>query len=146
MFAIPEVCIGCLSTQNLASSTSIPEMPFRICKDCANERKRIGDKIEIRPGIKRSNKYHPLTTNITSIYQGDIPLDSAHPGGLIAIGTTLDPSLTKADTLIGNLAGHVSKLPEVQNQCDIEVHLLTKVLGADEDIQVSPLKIGEAML
>jgi translation initiation factor 2 subunit 3 len=107
---------------------------------------QIGDKLEIRPGIKRNNKYEPLKTNVTSIYQGTIPLDSAHPGGLIAIGTTLDPSLTKADSLIGNLAGHVDDLPDIQNQCQIQVHLLDKVLGADEDIEVTPLKIGEAML
>ncbi|MBN2156409.1 MAG: translation initiation factor IF-2 subunit gamma [Candidatus Lokiarchaeota archaeon] len=107
---------------------------------------QIGDKIEIRPGIKRSNKFEPLKTNVTSIYQGDIPLDSAHPGGLIAIGTTLDPSLTKADNLIGNLAGIIDNLPDVQNQCEIEVHLLDKVLGAEEEIEVTPLKIGEPML
>jgi len=107
---------------------------------------QIGDKLEIRPGIKRQNKYEPLKTKVTSIYQGNIPLESAHPGGLIAIGTNLDPSLTKADNLIGNLAGLVENLPAIQNQCQIQVHLLEKVLGADEDIEVIPLKIGEAML
>ena len=106
----------------------------------------IGDKLEIRPGIRRDNKFEPLKTKITSIFQGTIPLKSAHPGGLIAIGTTLDPSLTKADSLIGNLAGLVNKLPEVQYQCDIEVHLLDKVLGAEEEIEVGPLRIGEPML
>ncbi len=106
----------------------------------------IGDKIEIRPGLKRSNRYEPITAKVTSIYQGDIPLESAHPGGLIAIGTTLDPSLTKADNLIGNLAGRVNELPSIQNQCNIEVHLLNKVLGAEEDIEVAPLKIGEPLL
>ncbi len=107
---------------------------------------QIGDKLEIRPGIKRQNKYEPLKTKVTSIYQGTLALDSAHPGGLIAIGTNLDPSLTKADNLIGNLAGHVDNLPEIQNNCEIQVHLLDRVLGADEDIQVTPLKIGEPML
>lgn len=107
---------------------------------------QIGDKLEIRPGIKRDNKYEPIRTRISSIYQGTISLESAHPGGLIAIGTTLDPSLTKADSLIGNLAGHVNKLPEVQHQCQIQVHLLNKVLGAEDEIEVTPLKIGEPML
>ncbi len=107
---------------------------------------QIGDQLEIRPGIKRQSKYEPLKTNVVSIYQGTIPLELAHPGGLIAIGTTLDPSLTKADNLIGNLAGHAKELPDVQNQCQIQVHLLEKVLGAEEDIEVIPLKIGEPML
>ncbi len=107
---------------------------------------KIGDKIEIKPGIKKENKYIPLITKVKSLYQSKTPLEVAKPGGLIAVGTELDPSLTKADNLIGNLAGHEEKLPEVQNECDIRITLLKTVLGAEEEIPITPLKVGETLL
>ena len=55
-----------------------------------------------------------------------------------------DPALTKADNLIGNLAG--TDLPRVQNECDIKITLLKKVLGAEEEIPITPLIPGEPLL
>ncbi|MHA1821063.1 MAG: translation initiation factor IF-2 subunit gamma [Promethearchaeota archaeon] len=107
---------------------------------------KLGDKIEILPGIKREGKYTPLKTEVRSLYQGKSPLKVAKPGGLIAIGTSLDPSLTKADNLIGNIAGLEGHLPEVQYNVNIKITLLEKVLGAEEEIEIVPLKIGEPLL
>ncbi len=36
-------------------------------------------------------------------------------GGLIAVGTKMDPSFTKADGLVGQIVGKVGKLPESVN-------------------------------
>ncbi|MBD3350597.1 MAG: translation initiation factor IF-2 subunit gamma, partial [Candidatus Lokiarchaeota archaeon] len=107
---------------------------------------KVGDEIEIRPGIKKSNKYIPLVTEVMSLFQSRTALDVAKPGGLIAVGTRLDPSLTKADNLVGNLAGTVDSLPKVQEECKIQITLLDKVLGAEEEIPVVPLKRGEPLL
>ena len=104
---------------------------------------KIGQNIEIRPGINKGGKYLPLITKVMSLYQGKIPLEEAKPGGLIAIGTLLDPSLTKADNLIGNFAGAEGEIPKAQNECKIRITLLDTVLGAEEEIPVLPLKIGE---
>ncbi|EET90446.1 MAG: translation initiation factor IF-2 subunit gamma [Candidatus Micrarchaeales archaeon] len=78
---------------------------------------RKGDKIEIRPGINMSHSskketYKPIVTVITGISSGTSELDEAVPGGLIGISTELDPSYTKADGLVGNVAGHIGGLPE----------------------------------
>jgi Translation initiation factor 2, gamma subunit (eIF-2gamma; GTPase) len=77
-----------------------------------------GDKAEIRPGInvakdKKGNaNYKPLIVTIESISTGEEKLDKAIAGGLIAIGTDMDPAMTKADGLVGQIIGHVGKLPE----------------------------------
>lgn len=107
---------------------------------------KIGDEIEIRPGIRKDGKYIGLITEVKSLYQSKTPLKVAKPGGLIAIGTDLDPSLTKADNLVGNLGGHEGELPDVQHECDIRVTLLETVLGAEEEIEITPLKKGEPLL
>ena len=107
----------------------------------------LGDKIEVHPGFKNKNgKYVPIITTVKSIYEGRHALKWAKPGGLIAIGTELDPSYTRSDQLIGNVAGTPDSLPDVLHKCVIEVHLLKKVLGADEDIEVTPIRKGELLM
>jgi len=63
---------------------------------------RVGQDIEIRPGLiinERNGKYRciPLITKVESLYSEKNSIDIAVPGGLIAVGTTLDPTLTKGD-------------------------------------------------
>src|SRR3989344_2899176 len=66
---------------------------------------KINDAIEIRPGFKieKENKiiYQPITTKIISLRTGDDTIDSAVPGGSIAVLTELDPSIVKSDSLTG---------------------------------------------
>jgi len=80
-----------------------------------------GDKIEIRPGInisrdKKKEEYKPIITTIRSISTSMGEIEEALPGGLIALGTGIDPSFTKADNLVGNVVGLVSKLPPQTNE------------------------------
>ncbi|MHA1746374.1 MAG: translation initiation factor IF-2 subunit gamma, partial [Promethearchaeota archaeon] len=108
----------------------------------------IGDEVEVRPGIKNleTGKYQPVITTIKSIFEGNHSLDSARPGGLIALGTELDPSSTRTDQLIGNVVGTPGTLPDVKMVASIEAHLLEKVLGAEEEMDVSPIKLKEALM
>lgn len=48
----------------------------------------------------------PIITKITSLEAEKNKLLYAVPGGLIGVGTTMDPSLTKADELVGNVIGY----------------------------------------
>ncbi len=108
----------------------------------------VGDEIEIRPGFRsKEGKYSSIITTVESIFEGNHSLDSARPGGLIALGTKLDPSITRSDQLIGNVVGTPGTLPEVQNTVEIEAHLLEKVLGADEDdLIVTPIVKNELIM
>jgi len=60
--------------------------------------------------------------------------------------TELDPAIVKSDRLTGNVVGARGKLPPVWNQIVLEVHLLERVVGSKEEIEVEPIKIGEPLM
>ena len=69
---------------------------------------RMGQEIEVRPGIvtKDANgaiKCIPIFSRIVSLFAETNPLQFAAPGGLIGVGTTVDPTLTRADRLVGQV-------------------------------------------
>jgi translation initiation factor 2 subunit 3 len=53
----------------------------------------------------------------------------AVPGGLIAVGTNVDPFITKADKLVGNVIGHPDKLPDVFRELEAKITLMTRLAG-----------------
>jgi len=111
---------------------------------------RVGDEIEIKPGLKikkgTQEVYEPITTEVTSIRFGEREFNEAKPGGLVAIGTKLDPALTKNDKLVGNVLGKAGSIPDPVNHARIEYGLLERVLGTKELVKVEPLKVGENLL
>ena len=109
-------------------------------------RLRVGEEIEIRPGVVSGVKHHPLTTEVTSIKVEQEEIEEAHPGGLIAVGTKLDPSLTKADGLVGNVVGKPGQLPPVVTDLELEVSLFERVVGLKEEIPVTPIRLKEPLM
>ncbi|NPA23773.1 MAG: translation initiation factor IF-2 subunit gamma [Crenarchaeota archaeon] len=85
---------------------------------------KIGDEIEIRPGLKLGAKLVPLRTWITSVSIGPEFVDYARPGALVGIGTKLDPALTKADSLVGSVVGLPGQLPPVWTEVELEYELI----------------------
>ncbi|MCE4620308.1 MAG: translation initiation factor IF-2 subunit gamma [Desulfurococcales archaeon] len=112
---------------------------------------RVGDEIEILPGLpirKPGGKieYEPLYSEITSLKFGKLSVTEAKPGGLVAIGTKLDPSLTKADNLVGNAVGKPGQLPPVLDTIRVEYKLLDRVVGLKEEVRVEPIRRGEMLM
>ncbi|RLG22795.1 translation initiation factor IF-2 subunit gamma [Methanosarcinales archaeon] len=111
---------------------------------------RVGQEIEIRPGIKieaeGTTKWKPLKTTITSIMAGNESLEEATPGGLIALGTLLDPYLTKGDSLAGQIAGEIDTLPPVWDEFDMELTLLERVVGTADEFEVEPISTREPLM
>lgn len=109
----------------------------------------IGDEIEIRPGVpvKKNGKYEfiSLQTEVKSLMAGDVPVEKATCGGLLGIGTYLDPSLTKSDRLVGSLVGYPNHLPDVVNNITLHYTLFKEVVGTREQIKISPLQKGELL-
>ncbi|MDD5163525.1 MAG: translation initiation factor IF-2 subunit gamma [Candidatus ainarchaeum sp.] len=68
---------------------------------------KIGDKIEITPGI--DGKLMQTTVKSLSCAAGK--LTDAKPGGLIGIGTMLDPSLTQNDRMRGQVIARPDLMP-----------------------------------
>ncbi|WP_048149749.1 translation initiation factor IF-2 subunit gamma [Palaeococcus ferrophilus] len=110
----------------------------------------LGEEIEIRPGIPYEDhgriKYEPITTEIVSLQAGGRFVEEAFPGGLVGVGTKLDPFLTKGDLMAGNVVGRPGKLPPVWEDIRLEVHLLERVVGTEEELKVEPIKRREMLL
>ena len=82
---------------------------------------KIGDEIEIKPGYKGV----ALKTKIISLQTEDIKLDVITKGGLIGIGTDLDPFYCKDDFLAGQICSLVNKLPDNITSIVIDYELVT---------------------
>ncbi|MGC8581063.1 MAG: translation initiation factor IF-2 subunit gamma [Thermoplasmata archaeon] len=109
----------------------------------------VGDEIEIVPGIQNPNKkneWTPLITKVVSIHSGNLSLQKARPGGLIGIETTLDPSLTKADGLIGNLMGSPGNLPPISTMITLKVNLMQRIVGSYQEKNIEMIKKDEGLM
>ncbi|MEE2605727.1 MAG: translation initiation factor IF-2 subunit gamma, partial [Thermoproteota archaeon] len=106
---------------------------------------KIGDEIEIKPGLNNEKKqsYEPIFTEITSLGTGAGTVDSVKPGGLVAIGTKLDPTLTRGDSLLGSIVGKPDSLPDNSNNAKVEVSLFDSAVGSANEEKITPIKTGE---
>jgi translation initiation factor 2 subunit 3 len=106
----------------------------------------VGEEIEIRPGISAPGQTgESVRTKITALISGGNQLEELHPGGLAAIGTTLDPALTKSDALNGRLVGTPGTLPPVTQRIRVKATLLDRVLGAQREIKVEKVHTSEVL-
>lgn len=111
---------------------------------------KVGDEIEIRPGIsgEREGKtvYNSLMSEIVSLRAGAKNVKEAHCGGLVGVGTLLDPSYSKADGLTGNIAGKTGLLPPTMTELTLETHVLERAVGTKDLLKVERINIGETLL
>jgi len=82
---------------------------------------KIGDKVKIIPGIVLSNgQNHPIEAFVETLKTDNTPLDIAYPGGLVGIGLSIDPTLSKEDRLVGNfIIGMDDKTNKIFKTCTI---------------------------
>ncbi len=78
-------------------------------------------------------------------------LQYAAPGGLIGVGTKIDPTLTRADRLIGQVLGARGKLPDVYTELEVNFFLLRRLLGMktegdSKQAKVQRLDRGELLM
>ena len=110
----------------------------------------VGDEIEIRPGISSEREgrtiYNPLISEIVSLHTGEKSIKEANCGGLVGVGTLLDPSYSKADGLTGNIAGKTGMLPPILTELTLETHVLERVVGTKELLKVERINPGESLL
>lgn len=117
---------------------------------------RVGDEIEVRPGIVSKDsegnvKCTPIFSRIMSLYAEQNDLQYAVPGGLIGVGTKIDPTLTRADRLVGQVLGLKGHLPEVFSDVEVQFHLLRRLLGVKtqegtKQAKVQKLAKGEVLM
>lgn len=109
-----------------------------------------GQKIEIRPGLKKEKQGQPIwesiKTKIIDLKIGGNSVNEISPGGSSGILTELDPSIVKSNSLAGNIIGIPDKMPDVLKTLKLKLHLLERVIGSKEKIQVEPIKQGEPLM
>merc|ERR1719446_1312208 len=117
---------------------------------------KVGQEIEIRPGIisRGANgdvKCVPLFSRVTSLFAEHNDLQFAVPGGLIGVGTLIDPTLTRADRLVGQVLGSVGHLPQIYTELEVSYYLLRRLLGVktaegEKQGKVQKLAKGEILM
>ena len=116
----------------------------------AQGRLHVDDDIEIRPGREveegGASEYRSIETTVRSLQAGGEFVDEATPGGLLGVGTGLDPSLTKGDGVAGQIAGPPGALPPTWDAFTMEVDLLERVVGAEEGESVEEITTGEPLM
>lgn len=95
---------------------------------------KVNQEIEIRPGIisKDTNgklKCQPIFSKIVSMHAEQNDLQYAAPGGLIGVGTKIDPTLCRGDRMVGQVLGAVGALPDIFTELEISYFLLRRLLG-----------------
>ena len=107
----------------------------------------VEDEIEIRPGFldEKKGKYEPITSTIASLGTGAGLVDKVKPGGLVAIGTKLDPTFIKSDSLIGSVIGKPNTLPKDIEEITVEVRLFDTAVGTQDMVKVEPIKVKEPL-
>jgi len=109
---------------------------------------KVGEELEIRPGITVEGKttYNPLFSEIVSLQAGGRNVDEAHCGGLVGVGTLLDPSFSKADGLTGNIVGQTGMLPPTLSELTLETQILDRAVGTKELMKIEEMTMNETLL
>jgi len=116
---------------------------------------RLGMEVEIRPGVMTKDsagrhRCRPIFSKIVSLHAENNQLQFAVPGGLIGVGTKIDPTLCRADRLVGQVLGAVGTLPKIFTELEISLFLLRRLLGVKTEdkkqTKVRKLDTGELLL
>ncbi|MCK5018972.1 MAG: translation initiation factor IF-2 subunit gamma [Candidatus Peribacteraceae bacterium] len=107
---------------------------------------KVGDEIEIKPGLKIKDKYETVRTKITGLQKAGKNMKEIEPGGLIGVSTALDPYLTKSDSLSGSIASHAGKLPDISQNIRLKTSLLKQIVVASESTGASNIKTGDMLM
>ena len=109
-----------------------------------------GDKIEICPGrlvdYEGRKQWIPIQTKVITLLAGSQVQEEITPGGLVGVGTQLDPIMTKSDALVGQVAGEPGKLPPARNSFTMNMRLLERVVGVTDESMVEPIHSSEPLM
>jgi translation initiation factor 2 subunit 3 len=109
-----------------------------------------GDKIEICPGrlveYEGRKQWVPIQTKVVTLLAGKQVQEEITPGGLMGVGTLLDPIMTKSDALVGQVAGEPGKLPLARSAFTMDMRLLERVVGVTDESSVEPIHSSEPLM
>ena len=105
----------------------------------------VGEEIELRPGMvdERSGKYVPVVTKVSGLQTSAGETEKVGPGGLVAVGTHLDPTFIKGDQMVGSVIGRPGTLPPNLEHITLDLDLLETAVGLAEQVTVEKVRPGE---
>ena len=80
------------------------------------------------------------------MHKGNQSVKEITPGASISIETSLDPFLTKADSLTGCVVSLIGKLPEIKYNIKLKTKLFGEVFGLGIKRKVEPFKSKEFLM
>ena len=98
----------------------------------------VNDKCFIYPGFENG----PIEFKIKSLNSENISLKEAHVGGLIAIGTDLDPFICFSDKMVGQLVCQEKSKPILSDVLKIDYHKIDRLLEPNK----TDFKVGERIV
>jgi len=112
---------------------------------------KVGDEIEIKPGmnVKRPHgktEYKTLITKIVSLQKGKESMKEVGPGISLSIETSLDPFLTRADSLTGCMVSTKGNLAEITDKIKINSKLFSEVFGLKNQKKIEPIKTKDLLM
>jgi len=99
---------------------------------------KTGQDIEISPGFNGKK----LKTKVVGLSVDEGKIEEAGPGGLIAIGTQLDPNYTRNDQMRGQMVSIEKGLPEPIQNMELDVTMLDRLVGKQQE----ELKINDVLV
>ena len=78
-----------------------------------------------------------LMSQVVSLLAEQNDLKFAVPGGLIGVGTKIDPTLCRADRLVGFVLGLKGQLPEIYAELEVNYFLLRRLVQVLLSLAVS---------
>ena len=108
---------------------------------------KTGDLLQVSPGICKRNDDNtwtvtPLFTKVVSINSEKNSMEYAIPGGLIGIGTLLDPAYTKGNKLTGQIVTkpgenlHIASRIKIKYASLRRIEKISKTLHKNETVKV----------
>tara|TARA_B100000767_G_scaffold147454_1_gene138905 strand:+ start:191 stop:1429 length:1239 start_codon:yes stop_codon:yes gene_type:complete len=113
---------------------------------------KIDDDIVIGPGrrVEKGNKVHyePIHSKVASMQGGGLNLEHMHAGGLCGMATPLDPAITTADNLSGQVVARLGDLPEIRESVNISINLMKNMVAGEGDdaSPIMPLRPNEMLM
>jgi len=88
-------------------------------------RVKAGQEIEISPGFGGKK----MKTKVVELSVDEGKINEAGPGGLVALGTELDPNYTRNDQMRGQMVSFENGLPDSVQNLTLEISMLERLIG-----------------
>ncbi|KAH8115493.1 translation protein, partial [Phellopilus nigrolimitatus] len=130
--------MGSVTRGSILAGVLALEMCIEIC---------LGIVTKVQQGCKRCR---PIFSRIITLLVENNQLQFVVPSGLVGVGMLIDPMLCRADRLVGQVLGSVSKLSQIYTELEISLFLLQRLLDVKTEdkktMKVTKLVKNELLL